>query len=86
MMPKRSSAESFRPSDFIREEVRARKWTWQQFADAAGMTLATACDLAFGERDVCDCSAMHLAQAFGTSTSLWLNLQRSWDEWCETKR
>ncbi len=66
------------PGDFIRRELRARKWTQTRFARILGRPTQFVSDVIRAKRSITPQTALELAAAFGTSAQLWLNLEQSW--------
>lgn len=71
-------AKSFPPGNFIRKELRARKWTQTQFARILGRPAQFVSDVIRAKRSITPQTALELAAAFDTSAQLWLNLEQSW--------
>jgi plasmid maintenance system antidote protein VapI len=65
------------PKEIIREELEARGWNVQTLAAEAGWTPKLAQEIVQG-RAITRLVAMGLAQAFGTSEQLWVNLQAAY--------
>lgn len=74
------SAAAFHPSEYLRDELEARAWTWREFVDMSGLDYITAHGLIGGAIAITPEYAAQIAAAFGTSPELWLNLQASWDD------
>jgi plasmid maintenance system antidote protein VapI len=90
-------AEGFHPSEFIREELEARGWSLDELVmrmtdgdhDEYGVTRLgfdfyfeigpTEPGLRLGDEN-----ARLMAAAFGVSSELFLNLERTWLEWVES--
>jgi addiction module HigA family antidote len=72
--------ERCHPSECIREEIEARGWTLEAFADAAGIGLPLASEIVNGKRRMTRMVALCVGRAFGTGESLWRNLQAAYDE------
>ncbi len=68
-------AEVFPPGEFIRDELEARGWTQEEFADILGRPLQTVNQIINGKKEITAETARAIAEAFGTSAELWLNLQ-----------
>ena len=77
----REAAEAFPPGETIVEEMQARGWTQAELAGAMHTTVRDLELLLKGERKLWARDAEHLAHAFGTSTTLWLNLERHYRRW-----
>lgn len=66
------------PKEIIREEIDARGWSMDRLVIEAGWTATLAREV-LGGRKITRLVAIGLAQAFGTSEDLWVNLQRAYD-------
>lgn len=66
------------PKEIINEEVEERGWNAQTLASEAGWTPRLAAEVLKGRR-ITRLIAFGLAQAFGTSEQLFLNLQANYD-------
>ena len=76
-MSNRTSVEVFPPGEFIREELEERGWTQGDLADILGRPLNRINEIISGKRSVTPETAKGLADAFGTSPELWLNLENA---------
>ena len=74
-MTERIPAEVFSPGDFIKEEIEARGWTQRDLAAILGRPVQMVNELLSGRKAVTSETACGLAEAFGTSAELWLNLE-----------
>lgn len=75
-------AEAFHPSEYIKDEMRARKWLDGDLAKASGLDgchFPSLWDVVNNDGRIDALIAVGLATAFGTTTELWLNLQKAWD-------
>ena len=77
-MTERIPAEVFSPGDFIKEEIEARGWTQRDLAAILGRPVQMVNELLSGRKAVTSETACGLAEAFGTSAELWLNLESSY--------
>ena len=75
---KPAPAEVFPPGDFIREELVARGWSQGDLANVLGRPLQTVNQVINGRKRITPETAVELAEAFGTSPDLWLNLETSY--------
>ena len=66
------------PSEFLRDELAARGWTAQAFAEASGLRLAAAEELLAGTRPWTRLMSLCVGNALGTSQEVWDNLHDSW--------
>jgi HTH-type transcriptional regulator/antitoxin HigA len=71
-------AEAFPPGDYIREELEARGKTRADLARVLGRPLQTGNQIVNGRKAITPQTAIELAQAFGTSPELWLNLESAY--------
>lgn len=71
-------AEVFPPGEFIREELDARGWSQADLAAILGRPPRLISELVAGKRAVTPETAKGLAQAFGTSAELWMNLESAY--------
>lgn len=71
-------AEVFPPGDFIREELEERGWTQKDLAEVLGRPPQAVNQIIKGTKRVTPETAVELAQAFGTSPELWLNLEAAY--------
>jgi len=70
----RRPVEAYAPDIFLKDEIKARGWNWQQLADEAGLAMADLAAVAIGHRPITQLVAEGLARALGTSAQLWINL------------
>ena len=73
------SIEAFAPGEYIREELDARGWTKREFAEILGWRPEDVDAIIAGKQAVTEETATRLADAFGTSPQLWVNLQRAFE-------
>jgi len=73
------SAEPFLPGEVIQRELDARGWTQDDLADVTGRTRQHVNRLLQGHTAITADTAQELAAAFGTSATLWMNLQTSYE-------
>ena len=74
-------AEVFPPSEFLKEELASRTWTTFDLAAGLGWGLQQTTDLLEGRVQLDRALASRLAEVFGTSPELWLNLQQEYLRW-----
>ena len=77
-MPYKLNPEAFSPGDYIREEIDARGWTQADLATILGRDSKDVNELINAKRAVTPDTAKQLAEAFGTSAELWMNLESSY--------
>ena len=78
-MNKVISIEVVLPGDIIQEELDARGWTHDDLAEVTGRTRQHIRNLIKGKTAIGPESARELAEAFGTSAEMWMNLQTSYE-------
>ncbi len=71
-------AQVFPPGDFIREEIEARGWSQADLARIIGRPTQAVNMIINGKKEITPQTAVELAEAFGTSAQLWLNLETSY--------
>ena len=71
-------SKPFHPSEYLRDELAARGWTAQAFADASGLSLAAAEVLMAGTRPWTRLMSVSVGKALGTSQEVWDNLNDAW--------
>jgi addiction module HigA family antidote len=70
------------PGEILLEEfLKPMEFSQLQFAKHVGWTYARVNELVNGKRGVTPETALTLADAFGTTPDLWLNLQKNFDLW-----
>lgn len=72
-----NAAEVFPPGEFIKEELDARGWTQVDFATILGKAPHEVSQIITGKRSITPATATAIAEAFGTSAELWMNLQNA---------
>lgn len=77
-MTNRMPAEIVAPGEFIREEIEARGWTQETFAEVLGKSVRLVNEILTARRSITPETATVLAEAFGTSAELWLNLESAY--------
>lgn len=77
-MAERVAAEVFSPGEYIREFLEGRGWTQDDLAEILGRPSQLVSEIVLGKRGVTPETAKGLAEAFGTSPQLWLNLDAGW--------
>lgn len=78
-MTDRTPAEVFPPGELLRDELRARDWTQEDFAAILGRSPRDVNDIINAKRTITPRTAKELAEALGTSAQLWLNIQAAYD-------
>lgn len=73
-MNERKPAEVFPPGDYIRAELEARGWTQTDLAEILGISVTGVNEILNDRRGITAETARGLAEAFGTSAQVWLNL------------
>jgi addiction module HigA family antidote len=83
----RAPKNPIHPGEMLLEEfLRPAGITQAAFAARLGWTRARLNELIRGKRGVTAAAALDLAEALGTSSRLWMNLQATWDLDVEAKR
>lgn len=77
-MTEHRPAETFPPGEFIKDELEARGWSQVELAEILGRPPRLVSELLSGKRSVTPETAKGLADAFGTSPTLWMNLESQW--------
>ena len=80
-MNKLKIAEAFPPAEYLRDELKERGWSQTDLARVLGRPLQFVNALCNGRKLVTAETAWGLAQAFGTSPQVWLNLQSTYQLW-----
>lgn len=74
----REAAEVFPPGEFIKEELDARGWSQIDLAEILGRSPVQVNKIIQGTQAISPETARQLAEAFGTSAQLWLNLESAY--------
>jgi HTH-type transcriptional regulator / antitoxin HigA len=77
-MTNKFNLEAFSPGDYIREELDARGWSQVDLSEITGRTPAAINEIVMAKRSVTPEMAQSLADAFGTSAELWMNLESAY--------
>jgi len=77
-MAERVAAEIFSPGEYIKEFLEGHGWTQDDLAAILGRPLQLVNEIILDKRGVTPETAKGLAEAFGTSAQLWLNLDAGW--------
>lgn len=77
----RSARRPSHPGRLISREMVERGWTTGQISEAAGIPWDVLGAVNRGERAVDAEIAAGLSRAFGTGPEIWMNMQRSHEEW-----
>lgn len=77
--PAEASVPAFPPSEYLRDELDARSWTADDFAERAGWTTAKAQEILDSRAEIGAEAAEAIAGVLGTSPGVWINLARRWD-------
>ena len=80
-MTERRPAEAFPPGDFIRDELDERGWTQTDLAEILGRPLNVVNEIIAGKKSITPETAKGLANAFGTTPDVWLNLESAYQLW-----
>ena len=74
-MTGRIPAETFRPGEFIKEELEVRGWTQEDLAEILGRSSRLVSEIISGIRAISPEVAKGLGDAFGTGAQFWMNLE-----------
>ena len=72
-------AEQFHPGVFLKEELEARGWSQEHFAEITGYSLRTINFVICGRLSVSARMAAAFEKALGSSAEYWLRLQSLYD-------
>lgn len=78
-------AEAFPVGEFLAEELEARGWTQNEFAEILGRPAQFVSEIVSGKKEITRESAVQIAAAFSTSAEYWLNLQNAYLLWTQRK-
>ncbi len=73
-----SAAEVFSPGDYLREELEARGWTQEEFAEILGRSLKQVNEVLQGKAAITAPFAQVIGAALGTSAEVWLKLENAY--------
>lgn len=68
-------AETFAPSEYLRDELKERRWTVADLAKAIGQPVHAVAELLDQETAIAAETARALSEALGTTPEVWLNLE-----------
>ena len=71
-------AEVFPPGEILREELEARGWTQEDFAEIIGKHTPMVNEVLAGKRSITPETARAFSEALGTSAEFWMNLETSY--------
>jgi len=66
------------PGEFIRDELNARGWGQSDLAEIMGRPVKTVSQIVNGSKAITTSTAKQLAAVFGTSPTLWMNLESAY--------
>lgn len=72
-------AEAIHPGEFIKDELEARGWAWEDLAEITKISRRQIGSLIAGTSGITANTATALAQAFGQEPTTWMNLQISYE-------
>ena len=75
----------FHPGMYIRDNIEALEMTNEEFATATGIPIDTLNNIISEKESITYPVAEKLSNYFKTSITLWLNLQKSYDEYLAEK-
>ncbi len=83
-MTARRPAEGFSPGEYISEEIAERGWSLHETRKHIPWPTPVIGQVLMGTCTLDEKMAADLAAAFGTSSEMWLNLDRAYQEWKRT--
>src|SRR5690242_20716369 len=78
-------AEAFPPGDFLTEELEARHWSQNDFAQILGRPAQFVSEIISGKKEITRESAAQIGAALGTGPEYWLNLQNAYLLWNQSQ-
>jgi addiction module HigA family antidote len=78
-MAKFVSAEPFHPGEYIQDEITARNWTQDDFAEVSGISRRQVLNLIQGKSAITPESAQRIGEAFEQEPRTWIDLQISYE-------
>lgn len=84
----RIPAQCFHPGEYVRDEMEAREWDATELArrmSVHDMPVEIVVSLIECKQDITPNIAFGLRRAFGTSADLWMNLQKAFYVWQESR-
>lgn len=78
-------AQAFPVGEYLFDELEARGWSQQEFAEIIGRPVQFISEIISGKRELTKESAAQIAKAFGTSPEFWLNLQTQYQIWVQSQ-
>lgn len=72
-------AEVFRPGEYVLDELESRGWTQADLAEIMGRPPKLISEVVSGLTSITPETARGLAEAFGTSAELWMNMQAAYN-------
>ncbi len=78
MATQRKPARTVAPGKIISQELAARDWTQRDLAAIMGRPYQAVNQILRGKKRITPETARELAQAFGTSPELWMNLETNY--------
>lgn len=71
-------AEVFAPGEYLKDELDARGWTQQEFAEIIGRSSKLVNEIIAGKTSITPGTASEIGAALGTGAMLWLNLENEY--------
>ena len=78
MTATRTPAEVFPPGEYIRDELDERGWTVAELAGILDRPPQAVSEILNGKKAITAETARSIAEALGTTSELWLNLQSAY--------
>lgn len=82
----KSIPEAFPVGTFIQEELHARGWSQKHLAEKMDIKPSAVNRIISGHKKMTAKTAMQLADVFGTSAKMWMELDSAWQLWLEKLR
>ncbi len=74
---------AFSPGEFIKEEIEYRGWTEEDLANNLKEPLFSINHIIQGKKAITPDIAKKLGAFFGTDPKFWMNLEKSWQNFCK---
>lgn len=75
------TAQCFVAGEYLLPELHARGWTNKKFSDISGLSRRTINQILWGEIPITKEIAEKIGSALGTSSELWINLDKAYRSW-----
>lgn len=78
-MKRRKIPEAFHPGEYLKDELKERRWSVAKLARKIGSPVSTIDQIIAGGRVISPAMAERLGKALGTGAEVWLNLQNAYN-------